>query len=132
MASLLSHKLLPSEHDEQATVMSWSEYYPSLKWLHAIPNGAHLAGNHQRRAAQMAKLKSEGLKTGVFDLFLPVARKGYHGLYIEMKRQKSGRVSDEQKTFSQDVSAEGYLCVVCNGATQAIEEIRHYMGIGRE
>ena len=117
-----------SEAQDQEIVISWSLYYDCLKWLHHVPNGAFLHGNQQQRARQMIKLKKQGVKVGVLDLFLPAARHGYHGLYIEMKRRDGkGRLSPEQKEFSADISEAGYLCVTCNGADEAIAEIKNYM-----
>ena len=118
-----------SEEQDQAIVISWSLYYDCLKWLHHIPNGAFLGGRTPAQRATVArKLKKQGLKTGVSDLFLPVARKGYHGLYIEMKnRQGTGRLSDDQKDFINDMASENYLCHVCEGSDEAIAQIKHYM-----
>lgn len=118
------------EDQEQKLVITWSLFFKELKWLHAVPNGAFLAGNKVQRAKQMQRLKSQGLKTGVADLFLPVARQGYHGMYIEMKRKKGGVVSADQKEFLDDMLAEGYRCVVANGADEAIAYIKDYMDIG--
>mgnify|MGYP004433785991 CR=1 FL=1 len=39
----------------------------------------------QRDARTAANLKRQGVKAGVPDLHLPVARGGYNGLYIELK-----------------------------------------------
>jgi len=47
--------------------------------LHHIPNG----GLRDKREG--ARLKASGVIAGVCDLFLPMARRGAHGLYIEMK-----------------------------------------------
>lgn len=119
-------------HDEdkqQAAVFQWAKFYPELKWMHAIPNGAFLGGNKLQRIKRGARLKSQGLKKGVLDIFLPKARNGYHGLYIEMKNGKgTGKASVEQKDFCMSVSVDGYLCVICHGADEAIEEIKTYMG----
>jgi len=41
------------------------------------------------------KLKKEGVKRGIPDIFLPCARGGSHGLFIEMKA-RDGKVSEEQ------------------------------------
>jgi len=84
------------EHDEQVTVISWADSnvskYPQLRWLHAIPNGGH------RSKAQAGKLKAEGVKSGVADLCLPVARRGYNALYIEMKYVNRFRATKTKDT----------------------------------
>jgi hypothetical protein len=114
----------------QRTVVQWAGYFPALKWLHSSLNGAMLNGTKIERAIQWKKLKAEGAKKGVLDLFLPVARNGYHGLYIEMKRADGkGRMTPEQKEFSEDQTNAGYLCVLCNGSDEAMAEIKTYMGM---
>lgn len=122
--------MIHEEDMEQKAVIAWSLYYPELKWLYAIPNGAFLAGDKLKRARQMKRLKAQGLKVGVFDLFLPVARNGKHGMYIEMKRRKGGHVSDEQNAFGSAMASAGYHCVIANGCEEAIDEIKEYMSIG--
>lgn len=114
------------EDDEQAALFDWAAYHPVLKWMHAIPNG----GN--RNAREAARLKRQGVKKGVSDIFLPLPLHGYCGLYIEMKRsRKHGRatVSQEQKKFIDDMNKHGYRAVVCYGSSEAIATIRDYLGI---
>jgi hypothetical protein len=124
-----------SEHTEQAAVIDWCfvnlRRYPSLELIFAIPNGARLAGNKQRRGAQMNKLKAEGLRPGVSDLFLPVARKDKHGLFIEMKT-KTGKPSENQLQFMAGVEEQGYFTALCKGADEAIEVLEWYMNDERE
>lgn len=117
------------EEDDQSIVIQWSLFYPCLRWLHHIPNGAFLGGKTPLQRAKVAnKLKKQGLKTGVSDLFLPAARHGYHGLYIEMKnRQGTGRESADQKEFGAYVESEGYKYVVAHGSEPAIDAIKEYM-----
>lgn len=123
------------EDNEQKVLFEWASYIPLLKWLHSIPNGAHLAGDSKARAMQMRRLKEQGLKTGVSDVFLPlpVTRVGgvYAGLYIEMKRRKvdgPAKVSSDQQDFQQAMTAAGYKCVICYGADEAIVAIKKYLG----
>lgn len=119
-------------HDEdkqQAAVFQWAKFYPELNWMHASLNGAKLSGTSTQRKIRGGRLKAQGMKKGVFDICLPKARNGYHGMFIEMKRgDGKGKVSVEQKDFGLSVTADGYLCVVCHGSAQAIEEIKNYMG----
>lgn len=120
------------EDKEQAVVFAWSLYFDELRWMFAVPNGAYLHGDAKSRGMQMNRLKKQGLKAGVADIFLPVAKDGRHGLYIEMKRSDGkGRVSPEQKEFLSAMTVNGYACAVCHGADEAIREISEYMNLGR-
>jgi hypothetical protein len=128
-----------AEHDEQAAVINWAQFligqYPELGLLFAIPNGAKLpyfesrsrSGKKYRWSPEAEKLKAEGLKPGVPDLFLPVARKGYNGLFIELKYGRN-KPSEQQVAYLDALSAQGYLAVVCWGAEDAIETITEYLG----
>ena len=94
------------------------------EYMFAIPNGGY---RHYRTAAD---LKSEGVKSGVPDIMLPVARGGYYGLFIEMKRTSGGRVSESQQKFLKTLNDNGYLAVVCKGFEQAQEAILKYLNKG--
>lgn len=115
----------PSEDQEQEAVIEWKKLmvnqYPELKWLHHCPNGG------SRHPAEAQKLKRMGVVPGVSDLFLPVARNGYHGLWVEMKRREGGRLSPDQKEWLDGMNAEGYLAVRADGADEACEIIFSYI-----
>jgi VRR-NUC domain len=117
------------EHYLQACVVDWAcwnmRQYPELDLLHAVANGAPLGGG-RIGAMRMNYLKAEGLRPGVCDLFLPVARGGYFGCYLEMKT-KTGKLSENQKEFIAAVEKQGYLCCVAYGADEAIEFLERYL-----
>lgn len=114
------------EHIEQARVMAWTRErldegrYPELALLFAVPNGG------LRKKATAARLKAEGVKAGVPDLWLPVARGGYLGLVIEEKAGK-GRPTTEQKAWLAALAAQGWLALVCVGAGQTIAALERYL-----
>jgi len=118
-------RVIPSESDEQAAVIEWAALmthrFPCLALLYAIPNGARVSWK------QAKKLKREGMQAGVPDLCLPVARNGYHGLYVEMKRQKRARSNMSQARWQGMLQAEGYAAEVCKGAHDAIGTIFSYV-----
>lgn len=118
-----------AEHDEQREVIDWAasvlSRVPVLRWLFAIPNGG------ARAKAVAVKLKAEGVKPGVPDLCLAVARQDAHGLYIEMKSLE-GSESREQKDWRQHLNEEGYLSVVCKGAREAIRVLCEYLDLDFE
>ena len=72
-----------------------------------------------------------GVKAGVPDLFLPVARGAYHGFFIEMKRETGGKVSPEQKEWHQRLIGQGYAVMVCHGCEEAVSALNDYLGEGR-
>jgi len=115
----------PLEAAEQMALFRWAAYslgkYPELGLLHAIPNG----GSRDGREAH--NLKLQGVKAGVPDIHLPVARGPYHSLYIELKRQKGGRVSEEQRAWIAALNRAGNLAVVCNGFEEARQVIENYL-----
>lgn len=116
---------VPTEAQEQTELFKWAELqkckYPELELLHHIPNGG------SRNKIEAARLKAQGVKPGVPDVFLPVARKSYHGLYIELKRRKNGHVSDLQEKWIEVLNVQGYMAVVCYGCQEAIETILQYL-----
>lgn len=114
----------------QAAIAMAAGRYHELKWMHAIPNGS------LRHAATAARLKAEGVRAGVSDVFLPCPRGDRCGLYIEMKRpamgsKRQGAVTKEQKAFISDMRAAGYAAAVCVGWRDAWETIEHYMAGGK-
>lgn len=112
------------EEAEQQAVFEWAEYamgqYPDLAWMHHIPNGGY------RSKGEAGRFKAAGVKSGVPDICLPVPRRGYHGLYLEMKAL-GGKVSDNQQKWLKALSKQGYFCCVCYGADEAIRAIMWYM-----
>lgn len=109
-----------SEDEEQMALFEWAEYIKGLELMFHIPNGSN------KSIATAVKFKKMGLKSGVPDIFLPVAREGYHGLFIEMKA-KGGRTSDKQDWWLEELSKQGYLAVVAVGFNEAKRIIEGYM-----
>lgn len=116
---------MTEEDREQAAIFEWAELMenvrPELWLLYAVPNGGY------RPPATVAVLKRTGVKSGVPDMVLPVARRGYHGLYIELKRRKGGKVSVNQKMWLLQLEKQGYLTKVCHGADEAIALLESYL-----
>lgn len=138
---MLPHQIAKSsEHSHQAALFCWAalslKTYPELRWLHAIPNGGTRGDDPKSRAIRGAKLKAEGVKAGIPDIFLPVPRQystldglyWYHGLYIEMKKPgEIKRTSDEQKEFGNYAIEHGYGWVVCDNWEFARDVIIQYL-----
>ena len=113
------------ESAHQAQVVEWSKWayktgkYPMLNMLHCSLNGVKLSGTQAKIA------KGQGMLSGIPDLFLPVPKNGYHGLFIEMKSEK-GRLTDNQHWFLTNADSLGYKTAVCYSAKEAISAIEAY------
>lgn len=116
-----------SESLEQQFLFRWCAFsegkYPELKLLYHIPNEG------KRSKSTGGRMKAEGLRAGVPDLCLPVARGKYHGLYIEMKREKGSKHTDIQKQWQADLCEQGYCAVVCYGWEDAKNMIEEYLNL---
>jgi hypothetical protein len=75
-------------------------------------------------------MKRQGVKAGVPDLCLPVARGIHHGLYIELKRKGAGPTS-AQGGWISELNRQGYCACVCEGWEAARETILGYLGLQR-
>jgi hypothetical protein len=122
----------PLEHDEQKAVCSWWFHYSKTKQLDhrllvAIPNAQALLRFADNPNAFIGYLKAEGMRVGMLDLCLFVARGIHHGLIIEMKRRTKGVVSDDQKEMIEILVPQGYRAGVCRGGDEAISVIRDYL-----
>ena len=115
---------MATEAQHQATLFKWAlsvrQQYPCLKLLYHIPNGG------SRDIREAANLKRQGIKKGVPDLHLPVARRGYHGLYIEMKID-TGTTSADQDWWLYELREQGYFCEVCHGWESARRVLEWYL-----
>lgn len=125
MSKATDYLPIPTESEEQQTLFSWVEVqkgrYPELGLLYHAPNGG------RRSKAEAGRFKAEGVKSGVPDLCLPVARGGFHGLYIELKRLKGGTVSSSQKAWIAALVEQGYHATVCRGWAEASEVLLWYL-----
>lgn len=100
------HDPLESWHQETffRTAELHKAQYPELKFLAAVPNGGY------RHKATAEAMKRQGVKKGVPDTFLPVARGGYMGWYGELKRYGGtpSNLSSDQKEWLAFLKEEGY------------------------
>lgn len=112
------------EHVEGVNLMRWvrlsTARYPDLARMYHIPNGG------DRHRAVAAKMKAEGVRKGVLDYCLPVARGGWHGLYIELKAGK-GRPTPEQKDEIEHLRRDGYRAELCTGWQACVDVLVSYL-----
>jgi hypothetical protein len=104
--------LVPTEHEEQREFVSWfRRNHPGVR-IFAIPNGG------ARSITTAARLKVEGVTRGVPDLFIPA-----WDTWVEMKRQKGGRVDEDQKDWHAYLEGIGHHVIIGKGAKDAAEQV---------
>lgn len=113
-----------AEHDQQVYFFQWAalheRYYPELIVLYAIPNGGL---RHWKVASD---LKDEGVKAGVLDVHLPVARHNYFGLWIEFKAGKN-KCTDDQLCWASLLTELGHCVQVCYSWNEAADVVAWYL-----
>ena len=125
-------KRIDYEHFEQKAIFLWIEAkrqkYPDLTEAYAIPNGG------DRHVVVATKLKAEGVQKGMPDICLPVARGGYHALYIELKvkgdkvlKITRGTLKPHQKDRIERLLKQGNLAVCCWGQDDAKDLLMRYI-----
>ena len=112
------------ERDEQTALFEWAAVmvnsYPELELMHHIPNGG------SRNKIEAVNLKRQGVKPGVPDICLPVARGNYHGLYIELKAGNN-KTTDKQDKWLSALNKQGYAVCICRSWLEAKEKILKYL-----
>ncbi len=124
---IVSHTGSPLEHVEQRGLIDLCSMmigrYPDLDLLYAVPNAA------KRTKGERGRLLAEGMRAGVPDLALPVARRGYFGMYVELKRADANdrALSSQQCWWLARLKDAGYYAVCCMGAADAWKEMQWYL-----
>lgn len=114
-----------SEHDEQVKLFQIAQEHVQLANMFAIPNGG------LRSKATAGRLKAEGVRSGVPDIFLPVASRGYHGCFLEMKVGYN-KPTDNQEQWMEALTNAGYYCIVCWSAEEALNKLLWYTDYSTE
>ena len=100
-----------SEHQEQATLINWAKKFkPS--WLIVHIENEYNPKSNQKKRYEMGFIK------GFPDLMCITPNKT---IYIEMKKQKGGRVSKQQEEVIKKLNDLGHCATVCHGAQSAIK-----------
>lgn len=131
----------PTEEQESLALAKWARWMvennqePRLKLLRCGFEGLRLP------MGLRMKVKRQSVTTGWPDWWLGVPQYKnlefgefkkdlmFMGLYVELKRERGGTVSDEQKEMHALLRDQGYRVDVCKGATAAIRAIKNYLGM---
>lgn len=105
----------PTEAQEQERLLGILRRQGVLYF--AVPNGG------RRGVREAVALRRQGVQPGIPDLVLPGPDARWRCLAIELKRQKGGRVSEEQEAWHRLLVSCGWKILVCKGADDAVEQL---------
>jgi len=106
------------EHNLQVAICKWLNYTQDF-YFFAIANG----GLRHRLVA--IKLKMEGVKSGVADMFWMISNENWKGLFVEVKIEK-GKQSLTQKDFEAVAIKHGYYYAVVTSIDDCISLINRF------
>jgi len=119
--SSVKRKVSPESEQNQQEIV--------IKYLRlAYPDALYCAsaGGMRTSYLQAIKMKRTGYVKGFPDLFIYEPRNEYNGLAIEMKKEKGGVASPEQKRWQEQLRNRGYASYICKGSEEAIKIIDEY------
>lgn len=128
-----------TEHAQQVALFCWAalpetrKQCPGIEFMFAIPNGESRGETPEQARRVGGRLKAEGVKAGVSDIFLPVPIElgqqhsdcWHHGLFIEMK-QPPNKATAEQIGFLGMMAENGYKIAICYSFAEAKAAILAY------
>lgn len=128
-----------TEAAHQTALFAWAALnttqWPELRWMHHIPNGGTRGSDARSAGIAGARLKAQGVRPGIPDIFLPVKRGQWSGLYIEMKKPSlrpkregsTGGLTEEQREFRVFAEQQGFGWVVCYDWGAAASVVTQYL-----
>ena len=122
-------KIIPSENQEQRALVKWLSYHPIVRDFFCKNNN-----EGKRTEVQGYNLRLMGLRRGVSDLFIYWPTKTYHGLWLEVKRNKKYSTSERstatwiaQENFLEKVKSIGFAGKFCYGWVDGKKIIENYL-----
>jgi len=85
-----------------------------------VPNGGY---RNKREAVNLIK---QGVVRGVPDLFLAVPKKGFSGVWIEMKSEK-GKLTEHQAEMIEALERVGYIALVIRSLDEFMKLVSNYL-----
>lgn len=111
-----------------------------VKWLRSLvdigPFVIKITNEGRMTVGQRCNLILTGLCPGASDLFIAVPNVKYHGLWVEMKRNKRYSASEmateswvSQENFQNLMRSNGYAAFFCYGFDHAKNVIESYLDL---
>ncbi len=115
------YNAIASETELQIQVIEYINYqYPGTLYHHSANEG-------KRTVVNGSKLKKMGMSKGFPDVAILEPRGDYHGLFLELKRDKTCKLTTEQRLWLTRLKLRKYQAFKCTGFDEAKQVIDSYM-----
>lgn len=110
-------KKCKSEYEEQKAFINWFKYNFQDLIIFSIPNDG--------KRTNGSRMVASGLTSGVSDLqiLLPNGK----SVFIEMKKEKGGKLSPNQLSFIDKSQSLGHTVIVANGCNEASKKFIEFI-----
>jgi|TARA_R110000803_G_scaffold6374_8_gene20731 hypothetical protein len=105
---------------QEAVILYLKWQYPGVKYCASL-------GGIRTGKKQGSKAKKTGYVKGFPDLQITEARKGYFGLFLELKKDKKAYPTKEQKEWIQALNERGYKAQCTKGIDATIKALDDYL-----
>lgn len=125
----------PVDHEgqEQESLMLWlyGEHRRGTEVGALWPVTYHVPNGGQRNKVTAVAMKRQGVRAGVSDLDVMMARGGYYGLKLEFKATPPHHapLADSQREWLALAESEGYCAVLAQGLEEARAVLREYAAL---
>lgn len=129
----------PRESDIQKQFIKWIDMQPAPdmpgcklgEWVFAVPNGIWIPGDTITRMRIIMSQRRLGMRKGAPDVTIAFPVHGWHGAFIELKRDKEqvapAQIKPEQRAWLDRLRRVGYFVEMCVGLEAACDAVRRYL-----
>jgi hypothetical protein len=123
------------ESDIQKQFIKWLDTVPAPglpgcklgTFVYAVPNGIWIPAPLQQRIQIIMAQRRLGLKKGIPDVIIDYPLHDWHGCRLELKRDASSEIHDEQKAWCEALRGRGYFVELCAGLAAATGAVGRYL-----
>ncbi len=116
----------PSSRKEEQRICMMLKSWLELEHKLAI---VHIANEGKRSAQYGGTLKKMGMQKGFPDFHLPLMKRHYGALYMEVKVNRNSYISPEQRYWITYLKQQGYYADFCYGFDDGKAFIERYLAL---
>ena len=123
----------PDEYSHQRAVIGWAEIisrrHPEFEMIVGSLNGIWIPASKYKYGIIKKLQKAGCFPVGYPDLFWPLYRKPYSGLYIEIKRARESEMGAEQIQWQRWLTKQRFFATRSNSENETKDILMRYFDV---